>query len=174
MLLALVLGLSGLLRLGPATGNALDVSATEQAAAPTCETDASLRGMLTAFKAREATLTEREARIALREKAVDLAAAEAEKRIVALNAAESRLAATLAIADAAADKDVARLVAVYERMKPKDAAAVFGRMEPKFAAGFLAQMKPESAAAVMAGLDPDKAYAISVLVAGRNAAAPKS
>jgi flagellar motility protein MotE (MotC chaperone) len=35
-------------------------------------------------------------------------------------------------------------------------------------------MRPEAAAAVLAGLDPGKAYAISAVLAGRNAKAPKS
>ena len=47
-------------------------------------------------------------------------------------------------------------------------------MEPDFAAGFLARMRPDAAAAIMAGLDPKTAYAISVMFAGRNAAAPRS
>jgi flagellar motility protein MotE (MotC chaperone) len=47
-------------------------------------------------------------------------------------------------------------------------------MAPDFAAGFLAQMRPDAAAAVLSGLDPNKAYTISVVLAGRNALAPKS
>ena len=98
---------------------------------------------------------------------------EAVPGFTALTDAEEKLAATLAQTDHAADKDVARLVAVYERMKPKDAAPLFEEMAPEFAAGFLARMRPEAAAAVMAGLAPPRAYAISVLLAGRNAKAPK-
>jgi flagellar motility protein MotE (MotC chaperone) len=59
-------------------------------------------------------------------------------------------------------------------MKPKDAAALFETMEPEFAAGFIARMLPDSAAKVMSGLDPKVAYTISVILAGRNASAPKS
>ena len=88
--------------------------------------------------------------------------------------AEQKLAATVAIADQAADKDVTRLVSVYEAMKPKDAARLFAEMDPEFAAGFLAKMRPEAAGAVLAGLDPAKAYAITAHLAGRNALAPKS
>lgn len=174
--LALLLTASGILRLGATAGHALD-SATAAAGPPAaqiCETEDSVRAMLAALTERDRSLSEREARIAVRDKAVALAAEEAEKRVAALEAAEAKLAATIAIADQAAAKDVERLVAVYERMKPKDAAAVFAEMEPKFAAGFLAQMRPEAAAAVMAGLEPAAAYAISVHFAGRNAAAPKS
>jgi flagellar motility protein MotE (MotC chaperone) len=46
-------------------------------------------------------------------------------------------------------------------------------MDPDFAAGFLGRMRPAAAAGIMAGLSPQKAYTISVLLAGRNAQAPK-
>lgn len=172
-----ILAVSGLLRLGLSAGHALDAAATE-AAPPgpaTCEGgNAAPRAMFDGLKAREARLKEREDTIAVREKAVALAGSEAEKRIAALEEAQRKLAATIEQADQAAEKDVTRLVTVYEKMKPKDAAALFSEMAPEFAAGFLARMKPEAAAAVMAGLDPKVAYAISVNFAGRNAAAPKT
>ena len=91
-----------------------------------------------------------------------------------LKAAEDDLKQVLAIADGAAEKDLVRLTAVYEAMKPADAAALFATMSPDFAAGFLARMQPGAAAAILSGMPPDKAYAISALIAGRNARAPKS
>ena len=105
--------------------------------------------------------------------ALSLAEQGARARLVELQSAEAALAATMTRAETAADADVARLVAVYEAMKPKEAAALFSEMEPQFAAGFLGRMKPEAAAAVMAGLPPKTAYSFSVLLAGRNAAAPR-
>ncbi|MGL4280543.1 MAG: MotE family protein [Albidovulum sp.] len=175
--LFLLLATSGLLRVGLTAGHALDTANAEAAPVETTACtgdDAALKAMFEDLKTRETRLRAREDGIALREKAVALAGSEAEKRIAALEAAEGKLAATLEQADQAAEKDVTRLVAVYERMKPKDAAALFAEMAPDFAAGFLSRMRPEAAAAVMAGLDPKVAYAISVQFAGRNAAAPKS
>ena len=175
--LFLILAVSGLLRIGLSAGHALDAAVTEAAASvpETCSGgDEASRAMFVDLKARETRLNQREEVIGVREKAVALAASEAEKRITALEKAERKLAATIAMADQAAEKDVARLVAVYERMKPKDAAALFAEMAPDFAAGFLSRMRPDAAAAVMAGLEPTTAYAISVNFAGRNAAAPKN
>lgn len=175
--LFLLLATSGLLRVGLTAGHALDSAMAEAVPAETAVCagrDMALRAMFDDLKARETRLKAREDGIAAREKAVALAGSEAEKRIAALEAAERKLAATIEQADQAAEKDVVRLVAVYERMKPKDAAALFAEMAPDFAAGFLSRMRPEAAAAVMAGLDPKVAYAISVQFAGRNAAAPKS
>ncbi len=168
---------SGVLRIGLTASHALDTATAAPAAepGPSCTADEEgLRTMLEELTSRDAALKEREARIAIREKAVALAVSEADKRIATLAEAEAKLSATLAQADQAAEKDVDRLVAVYEKMKPKVAATLFSEMEPDFAAGFLAKMRPDAAAAIMAGLDPKTAYAISVMFAGRNAAAPKS
>lgn len=130
--------------------------------------------MLSELNAREARVKERELQIALRSKALAVADEEISKRLETLEQAESDLRQTLALADGAAENDLARLTAVYENMKPKDAAALFEAMEPAFAAGFLGRMRPDVAAAVMAGLTPEVAYTISVILAGRNANAPKT
>jgi flagellar motility protein MotE (MotC chaperone) len=95
-------------------------------------------------------------------------------RIEEMTAVENELKKTLKIADGAAEADLARLTAVYEAMKPSDAAKVFTKMAPEFAAGFLGRMAPGSAAAVLAGMPADEAYSISVLIAGRNALVPKN
>lgn len=127
-----------------------------------------------------AALSEREARLAAqlaalndRQAALALADATIKGRLEELKRAEADLKATLAIADGAAETDLAQLTAVYETMKPKDAAKVFEAMEANFAAGFLGRMRADAAAAIMAGLSPEKAYEISAILAGRNATAPK-
>lgn len=79
----------------------------------------------------------------------------------------------MALADGAAEADLAQLTVVYENMKPKDAAALFEKMEPTFAAGFLSRMQPSSSAQILANLTPDKAYSISVIFAARNSEVPK-
>lgn len=175
LLLALLLVGSGAIRLGLGAGRAV---AETRAAAPAddaaaCQPDAGAQAMLEELRAREARLSRREADVADRAQALSVANTEVRDRLAQLTAAEERLSATLTLADEAADADVARLVAVYERMKPKDAASLFAEMDPAFAAGFLARMRAEAAAAVMAGLDPKAAYTISVVLAGRNANAPK-
>jgi flagellar motility protein MotE (MotC chaperone) len=141
-------------------------------AVQSCTADPGTAEMLAAIKARNDGLDQREARIADRERAVELAQTAIEARLAALVTAEEELARTLTMADSAAEEDVARLVAVYENMKPKDAIPVFAEMDPDFAAGFLGRMRADSAAAVLSGLDPKVAYTISAILAGRNANAP--
>ncbi len=130
--------------------------------------------LLTTLKKREEKVKALEKQLAMRQKALEVADAEIEKRLLSLQEAEASLRSTLALADGAAEEDLSRLTQVYENMKPKEAAELFETMEPDFAAGFLGRMRPDAAAAVMAGLSPEIAYSISVILAGRNATAPKS
>jgi len=129
---------------------------------------------LDALIEREKRVKTLETQIALRKKALQIADQEINKRIENLEKAERNLRKTLALADGAAENDLAKLTTVYENMKPKDASALFSAMEPDFAAGFLGRMRPDAAAAIMAGLPPDIAYSISVILAGRNANVPKT
>ena len=177
--LALFLALSGTLRIGGGIGDALaETGAPEEAVttevAETCTPDGGAEAILASLREREARLIVQEKSAAETQRNLAVARSEIDAKLAELEAAEQKLAATIAVADQAADKDVAALVAMYESMKPKDAARLFGEMAPDFAAGFLAKMRPDAAAAVLAGLEPAKAYAISVLLAGRNARAPKT
>ena len=144
-----------------------------QAAAQACTTDDDYSAMIEAFSRRETRLNEREAAIEARMQALVQAEHDISGQLAELRTAENELSRTLQFADQAAERDVGKLVTVYETMKPKDAAALFEEMEPQFAAGFLARMQPESAAGVLAGLSPEAAYTISVVLAGRNIGTPK-
>ena len=156
-----------------ATETADTASVSEQSAPDSPTKPEQFSTMLKAFQEREARIAEREQQIDMRLKALSVADQQIEKRLAALQQAEEQLRATLALASTAAEDDLARLTAVYETMKPKDAAALFEAMEPTFAAGFLGRMRPDTAAGVMAGLSPQTAYTISVILAGRNADVPK-
>ena len=128
--------------------------------------------VIEALKSREERLEHRETALAERLSSLSLAETVIENKLKELKAAEESLAETLARSDGAAEGDLSRLTAVYEAMKPKDAALLFETMAPDFAAGFLGRMRPEAAAAVMSGMNPESAYTISVLLAGRNALVP--
>lgn len=177
VLIALFLIGSGLLRLGDGTGLAiareLGGLVTAAFAAPPGQTGdpgQDLEPLLEALRVREARLAEAEARLDERSRALSVAEEEVQRGLAALNEAERSLEGLLAVADTAAEKDVATLTSVYEAMKPADASALFDQMDPVFAAGFLARMRADVAAAILAGLPPEKAYALSVVLAGRNAA----
>ena len=173
--LALLLAASGALRLGVGVGAAMALQAELpevsgggplQCPEPPVALANALKERDGVLKAREAALNDRMAALGLAEEAI-------AARLQELTTAEERLRETLSIADGAAEKDLTRLTAVYEAMKPVEASALFETMAPEFAAGFLGRMRPEPAAAILSGTKPDIAYMVSVLIAGRNALAPK-
>ena len=142
-------------------------AAADQCAEPPATLAAALAEKSARLIAREAALDGRLAALALTEQV-------AQRHLAELRAAEASLRATIAQTEGAAEGDVARLTAIYEVMKPVDAAAIFQAMAPDFAAGFLGRMRPEAAAAVLGGMSPEAAYGITAQIAGRNARAPKN
>ncbi len=173
--IALLMIGSAAIRLGLEAGPALAKSADPEKTAdqPVVTGAPDLQVLLTELLNREKKLVQREKAMRDKEKALEIAGDAIETRLVALQQAEEDLRETLALADKAAETDLIRLTDMYQNMKPKDAAALFETMEPSFAAGFLSRMTPDAAAGVLAGLSPEAAYTISVVMAGRNAAAPQ-
>lgn len=173
VLLALFLLSSAALRLGADVGQAL-AAAEDGDATPSAPLACPVPplALAEALSAREAKLRTRAQAIEERMAALDLADAAITQRLEELQQAEERLRATVAMADGAAEADLARLTDVYQSMKPREAAALFARMEPQFAAGFLGRMRPEAAAEVLSSMEPDTAFAMTTLLATRNAAAP--
>lgn len=174
VILALILASSGALRVGSGVGAALANSEGEDTAAAPLNCPVPPAALAAALVGREEFVSQQELKLEERMAALALADQAISKRLAELQGAEEALKNTLTIADGAAEKDLAKLTAVYEAMRPADAAALFQTMAPEFAAGFLGRMRPEIAAAVLAGMNPGKAYSISVLIAGRNATAPKT
>lgn len=169
---------SGVLRLGNDTGwaiaNGLSAEARDEPATgpENCGPAPDVAEVLQMLQQRENKITEREQAIADRAQALAVSEAAIKRQLAALSDARKSLEETIAYSKTANEQDVARLTAVYENMKAKEAAPLFAAMEPEFAAGFLGRMRPESAAAILARLDPEVAYSVSVLLAGRNALAP--
>lgn len=183
--IALLLFGSAAIRLGIGAGEAIALETSDMGAdmgkdagkempaeMQSCETPEGLEQILTSLSDREELLDAREAMLLDRIAALNIAETEIAKNLKALEDAEAELAATLAVANTAAEDDLTRLTAVYESMKPKEAASLFEEMSPDFAAGFLGRMRPDAAAAIMAGLKAPTAYSISVILAGRNANVP--
>lgn len=170
---------SAVLRIGLSASEAVALekthspSETKGSSESACETVGDLDGMLAAFREREERIATQELQMQKRMQALAVADQKIDEKLAALTKAEAELRATIALADSAAETDLAQLTTVYENMKPKDAAALFEQMAPEFSAGFLGRMKPASAASVMAGLSAERAYSISVILAGRNANVPK-
>ncbi len=160
---------------GPAIALAEEAAALEEAPGATAALGQDeLVRLLADLGEREAEVTRREREAETRLAAAELAETRAREAVAELEAAEAALRNTIALADGAAEADLAQLTAMYEAMKPQQASPLFQQMAPGFAAGFLGRMRPDAAAAILAGLSPESAYAISVILAGRNADVPRS
>lgn len=174
--LTILLLISGLLRLasGPVAALATDGMRAPGGAAEEAPTrqvpDQDMDQWITELMRRDDALARAEIEIAQEREELALAKQVLAEQFAALKDAQETLRRSLHSAGETAAGDVSQLTDVYQRMKPKEAAAIFEQMDPQFAAGFLARMKPEAAALIMAGLQPDTAYVFSAILAGRNAA----
>jgi flagellar motility protein MotE (MotC chaperone) len=91
--------------------------------------------------------------------------ARAREQVQALRAEREALETTLARVDREAEAEIARLVEIYENMKPKEAARIFEAMPAAVAAGFVRRMAEKKAALVMGNLTAEHAYAITLALA---------
>jgi flagellar motility protein MotE (MotC chaperone) len=124
--------------------------------------------ILETLRHREAELQAFKERLDTRSAELELAEKRIRHRLDQLETTKDEFAALLATIDAGARRDIEHLIAMYERMKPKQAAPVFNEMDPKIAAGFLGRMRADKASAIMAKMDSLKAYAVTLTLAGRN------
>lgn len=175
--ITLLLVTSAMLRLGAVADVAQalgdDAQETRQTDAEPDTSTASSSALLEAFRLREERVEAREALAAEQEEALALASTEIEERLTAMQEAEESLAAMISLSESAAENDLRRLTAVYENMRPQEAASLFENMDPAFSAGFLGLMDPAAAAGIMGRLTPEVAYSISAVLAGRNSMAPR-
>lgn len=167
--------------IGPVMADATKGAVDSGAAAIRAATEPELDLLQKSLLSREADLVAQAEIVAAREAAAQAAEEEIARRQAELDAAENELAHAEAdlerrvrTAKTANETDIAKLVAVYEAMKPQDAAEVFEAMSPEFASGFLSEMSPNTAAMILADLSPEFAYSVSVLMAGRNAGMDES
>lgn len=171
--------MSGVLRFGSGTGLAIAEelearSESDSALNPEiCAPNEGIALLLSELSEREDRVEGNELAIKNRLVTLEVAEEKYQQTLERLIAAENALSATISKASIASESDLAQLTAMYENMKPKDAAALFEEMDPVFSSGFLGRMRPDAAALVLAGLRPKTAYAISVILAGRNEQVPK-
>jgi flagellar motility protein MotE (MotC chaperone) len=148
------------------------VQGAPEAAASPAPADTDADALLAAIRARGAEISAEEARLIDRAQTLAVAETRLAEQLAALEQARADLEATLALADQASERDIGQMTAVYENMKPADAAKIFERMDVGFAAGLMSRMRPELAAQVLAGMNADSAYAVTLTIASRNIRAP--
>ena len=120
------------------------------------------------------SLGERRGQLDTREQAIDtqsklLTAAELklDAKIKALMALKAELQGLVATTSTQQKEEANRLVAVYEKMKPKDAAPIMAALDDKVRLPVAAQMKPQTLASILANMPPAEAKKLTEKLAER-------
>src|SRR5690606_28414840 len=101
----------------------------------------------------------------MREQVLAAAEKRVEERIAELKEIDRKINGRIAEIDAAQEEKLASLVAMYETMKPKDAARIFERLDMGVLLDVAKRMQPRKMAAVMAAMDPVTAQDLTVELA---------
>ncbi len=107
---------------------------------------------------------------ALETRKAELANAEAalKARATELRQQKSGIQSSRDTASQAVREDIDRLVAVYDQMKPAEAAAVLTNLPPDFAAEILMRVQPETGARIIASVEPRQAALLTAQMGARS------
>lgn len=133
-------------------GGADGVTATEQQ-------------LLERLTARRTELQEYEQDLALRASIVDAAEKRIEERTATLEALEAQISALVDQREQMETGQFAGIVAMYETMKPKDAANIFNNLEMEVLLRVAKTMSPRKMAPILAEMDATRAQELTVQMA---------
>ena len=134
----------------------------EEAAAPISKSEMTV---LESLSERRKELDTRAQSLDTRERLLAAAEKRVEDRIAELKEIEARINKRIGEQDAESEARLASLVAMYETMKPKDAARIFERLDMGVLLDVAKRMQPRKMAAVMAAMDPVTAQDLTVELA---------
>ncbi|MBX3496474.1 MAG: FlaA [Parvibaculum sp.] len=121
--------------------------------------------VLESLAARRAELNKRAETLDMREQVLAAAEKRVEDRIAELREIDRKINSRIAEIDAAQEAQMASLVAMYEGMKPKDAARIFERLDMGVLLDVVKRMQPRKMSAVLAAMDPVVAQDLTVELA---------
>lgn len=121
--------------------------------------------VLESLAARRAELNKRAEALDMREQVLAAAEKRVEERIAELKEIDRKINGRIAEIDAAQEEKLASLVAMYEGMKPKDAARIFERLDMGVLLDVVKRMQPRKMSAVLAAMDPVVAQDLTVELA---------
>jgi flagellar motility protein MotE (MotC chaperone) len=118
---------------------------------------------------RRSELDQREKELEMRLTLIDAAERRIEERSAELKALEERIGKLVDDNEAAEQQQFVSLVAMYENMKPKDAAVIFNELDMPVLLGVTRAMNPRKMAPILARMDPLKAKALTDAIAAADA-----
>jgi flagellar motility protein MotE (MotC chaperone) len=123
------------------------------------------RAVLSSLAERRKELEKRTRELDLRENLLKAAEQRVEARIKKLKAIEQRIETELKKRDDERDAEYAKLVTLYSKMKPKDAARIFNRLDITVLTGLVRRMRPRSISKIFGSMDPAVAERVTMQIA---------
>ena len=123
--------------------------------------------LLQRLSERREALDARERELELRAAALATAEGRLRDQIARLEELRAALEAQLDKRAAVEEERLASLIKIYERMRPKDAAAIFDRLEMPVLLEVVGGMREAKSAPVIAAMDPAKAQRLTTELARR-------
>ena len=121
--------------------------------------------LLQKLQARREALDARERELDMREGLLRAAEQSLQAKAGELTQLQSKIETLIGKQSESQEKKLETLVAIYEKMKPKDAARIFNEMEMDLLASVMGGMKEGKIAPILAELDPAKARGLTARLA---------
>jgi flagellar motility protein MotE (MotC chaperone) len=121
--------------------------------------------LLQNLSARRSELDRREQRLDERESLITAAEARIDSKIAEMKQLQASIAQLVEKKDEKDEDRIKKLITVYEKMKPKDAARIWNDLDMNILLQVAQGMREANAAAVMAQMTPDRARALTTELA---------
>lgn len=132
------------------------------------------RAILGRLQDRRQELEDRNRELDMRESLIKAAEKRLEAKVNELKEIEGRIKAASGARDETEAQRFKGIVAMYEGMKPKDAARIFDRLDMRILAEVATTLKSRTMSEILAQMTPDAAEKLTVELANRANAHPKA
>ncbi len=129
--------------------------------------------VLESLAERRRQIESRAREIDMREKVLAAAEKRLDAKIAELKELQASIESMFASADAENEAQIASLVKMYERMKPKNAARIFDKLDLKVLIEVVDRMREAKAAEVLAKMNVEKARTVTLELAKRREVPPE-
>jgi len=158
----------------PPEATKLDVAGMSAQIEPGRINSAGERAILESLQGRRKQLEDRSRDLDMRENLLKAAEKRVESKVNELKDVEARVKTEMGNRDQADEKRFKGIISMYENMKPKDAARIFDRLDMKILVEVSTHMNPRNMSEILAQMSPDAAERLTVELANRASADPKS
>lgn len=132
------------------------------------------RAILGRLQDRRQELEDRSKELEMRESLLKAAEMRLEAKVNELKEIENRIKVASGAREEAEAQRFKGIVAMYENMKPKEAARIFDRLDMRILAEVATTLKPRTMSEIMAAMTPEAAERLTVELANRASAQPKA